>query len=353
MFAAAWWYYGPGWLLAVASHPRLRADRAVRHRPRTSAACRTSSPFPASSVGFAFSFVTGLGWVSSLIGIAIGGGLLLAIAEAYYRLRHEEGLGMGDVKMLAMIGAFLGWPATLMTLMMGSIAGSIVGVADHRAETRRHEIRAAVRDVSRDGRGALGDRRPQPVELVSGLLVTSADARVTRQPRAQTDRCRLTPSALYALLGLTVIVGRGRAALVLCAAQIHRRRRARGRRQRGRGETSLLSAALAEAVAKLQAQERATAARAEASERMSGRDHRQPDRRSAGGRPGRRRAHPQSRRSPHAARPRTGAAQRLPPAARRAGAVGHHRRVLRHQRRDSPAQRPAAQYRATVRRTWA
>jgi leader peptidase (prepilin peptidase)/N-methyltransferase len=66
--------------------------------------------------------------VSSLLGIAVGGGILFAIAEAYYRLRHEEGLGMGDVKMLAMIGAFLGWPATLMTLMMGSIAGSIVGM---------------------------------------------------------------------------------------------------------------------------------------------------------------------------------------------------------------------------------
>ena len=46
----------------------------------------------------------------------------------YYWLRHEEGLGMGDVKMLAMIGAFLGWKLTLVTLMMASLAGSIVGV---------------------------------------------------------------------------------------------------------------------------------------------------------------------------------------------------------------------------------
>ena len=60
--------------------------------------------------------------------------MLFAIAEGYYRVRHEEGLGMGDVKMLAMIGAFLGWQLTLLTLMMASFAGSIVGV---RADRRR------------------------------------------------------------------------------------------------------------------------------------------------------------------------------------------------------------------------
>ena len=74
---------------------------------------------PGIVVGFVFSLVTGPGYLSSLIGILVGGGLLFLVAEAYYRVRHEEGLGMGDVKMLAMIGAFLGWPATLMTLMMG------------------------------------------------------------------------------------------------------------------------------------------------------------------------------------------------------------------------------------------
>jgi leader peptidase (prepilin peptidase)/N-methyltransferase len=69
------------------------------------------------------------GWLSSLMGIVAGGGGLYAIAEAYYRVRHEEGLGMGDVKMLAMIGAFLGWKLTLVTLMIASLAGSAVGLA--------------------------------------------------------------------------------------------------------------------------------------------------------------------------------------------------------------------------------
>lgn len=87
-----------------------------------------SITLPGIVVGFIFSLYTGPGWLPSLLGILVGGGILFAVAEAYYRLRHEEGLGMGDVKMLAMIGAFLGWQATLMTLMMGSIAGSVVGV---------------------------------------------------------------------------------------------------------------------------------------------------------------------------------------------------------------------------------
>ena len=115
---------------------------------------------PGIVVGFAFSLVTEPGW--------------LVVAHrhrrrrrhasgrsprCYYRVRHEEGLGMGDVKMLAMIGAFLGWQLTLVTLMMASFAGSIVGVAADRDAARRHEIRAAVRHVSGDGRRAGRDGR--------------------------------------------------------------------------------------------------------------------------------------------------------------------------------------------------
>jgi leader peptidase (prepilin peptidase)/N-methyltransferase len=83
---------------------------------------------PGILVGFAFSFVTEPGWQASLAGILLGGGVLYGIAEAYYRVRREEGLGMGDVKMLAMIGAFLGWKLALVTLMMASFSGSVVGV---------------------------------------------------------------------------------------------------------------------------------------------------------------------------------------------------------------------------------
>ena len=84
---------------------------------------------PGIVIGFACSFFLPPGWRDSLIGIAIGGGTLFLIAEAYYRLRHIEGLGMGDVKLLGMIGAFLGWKLVLLTLIVASFAGSLVGVA--------------------------------------------------------------------------------------------------------------------------------------------------------------------------------------------------------------------------------
>jgi leader peptidase (prepilin peptidase)/N-methyltransferase len=64
---------------------------------------------PGVVIGFVASLFLPPGWLSSAIGILAGGGSLLAIAEGYRRVRGQEGLGMGDVKMLAMIGAFLGW----------------------------------------------------------------------------------------------------------------------------------------------------------------------------------------------------------------------------------------------------
>jgi leader peptidase (prepilin peptidase)/N-methyltransferase len=84
---------------------------------------------PGIVVGFAFSLFMPPGWVDSLIGIVVGGGTLWLLGEAYFRVRGEEGMGFGDVKMLAMIGAFLGWKLMLLTLILSSFVGSIVGVA--------------------------------------------------------------------------------------------------------------------------------------------------------------------------------------------------------------------------------
>ena len=76
---------------------------------------------PGIAIGFLFSLVAAPGWRSSLLGIAIGGGIPFTVAAIYFRIRRREGLGMGDVKMLTMIGAFLGWPAAIVTLMISSI----------------------------------------------------------------------------------------------------------------------------------------------------------------------------------------------------------------------------------------
>ncbi len=84
---------------------------------------------PGIAVGLAFSLLGPPGWQASLLGALLGGGVLYAIAAGYYAVRKEEGLGMGDVKMLAMIGAFLGWQAVLLTLVLASLSGAVIGVA--------------------------------------------------------------------------------------------------------------------------------------------------------------------------------------------------------------------------------
>jgi leader peptidase (prepilin peptidase) / N-methyltransferase len=83
---------------------------------------------PALVIGLISSAVLPPGLVDALIGIVVGGGVLWLIGEAYFRYSGQEGMGGGDVKMLAMIGAFLGWKLVLVTLVLSSVAGSLIGV---------------------------------------------------------------------------------------------------------------------------------------------------------------------------------------------------------------------------------
>lgn len=88
-----------------------------------------SITLPGVAAGLIFSLAGPPGLRDSVIGVLLGGGVLYAIAAGYYLWRREEGLGMGDVKMLAMIGAFLGWQAVLLTLVLASLSGAVIGVA--------------------------------------------------------------------------------------------------------------------------------------------------------------------------------------------------------------------------------
>ncbi|HEV8711270.1 MAG TPA: A24 family peptidase [Candidatus Binatia bacterium] len=84
---------------------------------------------PGAAAGVVFSLVSpALSLWNSLIGLVIGAGVLLAVALSYRALTGREGMGGGDVKLLAMIGAFLGWLAVPFTLFAASFIGSVVGV---------------------------------------------------------------------------------------------------------------------------------------------------------------------------------------------------------------------------------
>ncbi|HEX9154261.1 MAG TPA: prepilin peptidase [Nitrospira sp.] len=70
-----------------------------------------------------------VGLLNALLGVAVGGGILWALAWASPYLFGKEGMGGGDIKLLAMIGAFLGWKPALLTIMIGSLTGSIIGIS--------------------------------------------------------------------------------------------------------------------------------------------------------------------------------------------------------------------------------
>lgn len=84
---------------------------------------------PGILLGFGASFLLpGLSWQDSLIGLLLGGGIFYAIAGGYYLLTRRAGMGGGDIKLLAMIGAFLGWRALPFVIFASALLGSIIGI---------------------------------------------------------------------------------------------------------------------------------------------------------------------------------------------------------------------------------
>ena len=79
-------------------------------------------------IGASF-FMPLMSWFESLIGILSGGGLLLIVAMGYKWFTGREGMGGGDVKLLAMVGAWLGWRAIPFILLSSSMIGVIIGGA--------------------------------------------------------------------------------------------------------------------------------------------------------------------------------------------------------------------------------
>jgi leader peptidase (prepilin peptidase)/N-methyltransferase len=77
-------------------------------------------------LGFLVPFVT---WQDALIGILIGGGILYVVALGYQLLTGRDGMGGGDIKLLAMIGALVGWQGVLFTIFFSSLSGTLIGLA--------------------------------------------------------------------------------------------------------------------------------------------------------------------------------------------------------------------------------
>ena len=88
-----------------------------------------SISLPGIIIGFLFSLVSSqLTWTDSLIGILAGGGVLYAIAWGYFILRKQDGMGGGDIKLLAMLGAWLGWQSLPFIIFVSSLVGAIIGI---------------------------------------------------------------------------------------------------------------------------------------------------------------------------------------------------------------------------------
>lgn len=127
VFAGGAWLYGPTPLLAVrllfacAMIVLFTIDLQHRILPNV-------ITLPGIAAGLAFSLVLPPGLRDALIGAVGCSVLLFGMGEAVSRVLGKEALGFGDVKMIAMMGAFLGWQLTLVALFLASFAGSLIGV---------------------------------------------------------------------------------------------------------------------------------------------------------------------------------------------------------------------------------
>jgi leader peptidase (prepilin peptidase)/N-methyltransferase len=92
---------------------------------------------PGIIMGFTASlFLPGITFTDSIIGITAGGGGLFLVAMGYSLIAKREGMGTGDIKLISMIGAFLGIKGVLLTIFLGSLFGSLVGLTIMLKEKR-------------------------------------------------------------------------------------------------------------------------------------------------------------------------------------------------------------------------
>ena len=121
--APSWGDFVSGALLCSASLALLAIDAEFQILPDL-------ITLPGIGIGLGLSFVSVLRTpAGAALGAAIGAGALWLLAFSYEKIAKQEGMGLGDVKMLGMIGAFLGPAGVLVTVLLASLSGSVVGIA--------------------------------------------------------------------------------------------------------------------------------------------------------------------------------------------------------------------------------
>lgn len=137
VFVAAWRVFGPTPLLAerllLVSAMIVLAVTDLRERLLPNAIT-----YPGVVVGLLCSLVLPPGFQSAVIGAALFALVLWGVGEAVSRMLGRDALGFGDVKMAAMIGAFLGWPLSVLTFALVGVVGTAVALAVVAIKRDRH-----------------------------------------------------------------------------------------------------------------------------------------------------------------------------------------------------------------------
>lgn len=108
------------------------------------------------AAGLVFALFTAPGITDAVIGAVLGAGILLLIRWGWLRATGKDAMGLGDVKMLAMIGAFLGWEQVFVVLLLSTLAGAMVGIG-----------------LTVAGRGSMSSKLPFGVFLAIAAVVAS------------------------------------------------------------------------------------------------------------------------------------------------------------------------------------
>jgi leader peptidase (prepilin peptidase)/N-methyltransferase len=150
--------------------------------------------FPGVPVGFAMAalLMPEVGWESSLIGIAIGGGLLYITGFVYELLRRKEGVGLGDVFLLAMVGAFIGWQGVMFTLFFGALLGSFGGLSVGLFGTPREAPEPP--PFARERSESI--MQGEPVSIGGATAVPALDAEGAGSSAAESEEHRLLATAV-------------------------------------------------------------------------------------------------------------------------------------------------------------